>query len=606
MRMIEYFQRTGLSFEIKNGRYELKESCPLCGKVGFAIDSGVDVDLGYCLSCDFVGDIYHFEAKKSGITVEEAKSRLADGEVISISDKLSSVAEKKKQSEILNAIQEIPNGEKVLASKLKPILSLIALRPQSETEDYFRFLRSRFPDITHQQILDFRSQLKELRYAIKKLEAKKKVEAKPEIPEDIKKEAEEFLRDPNIIPKIQSLLSDVGIVGEEHNRIALWLMFLSRKLSTQIHACVLGQSSSGKSELVKKVLSTVPEDEVIEFSSLTARALDYQGDNLNGKVIFLSEMAGMSEEVEYTIRICMSEQRLQRGHVIKDEVTGQMQSVAYPIEVKSVFVITTTKSKGSLDNENSTRFCEIYSDESQRQTKRVIEFIKQSHSRDYKLALKTRSRKIEILRAVQKLLEPIDVSIPYAGLLSFPDQTTRNRRDMGRFLNFLKTIAFLRRYQKEVKTDDAGTYIEADTMDYRLAYDILLPIMRNTLDDLSHRSMTVLEVCCLLQAEINLTSTHKESAAFTVKDIQNRAIEKQIDLKNTANLRQELEELVSKEYLEILSGDFGKRGSRQRFRVTAQFEIDESSETIIKVMTANMNILEPDELEGLLTKKYNN
>jgi hypothetical protein len=380
------------------------------------------------------------------------------------------------------------------------------------------------------------------------------------MPEDIKREAIALLKNPNIINVLQSWLADIGIVGEEHNRIALWLMFLSRKLSTQIHACVLGQSSSGKSELVKKVLSTLPEDETIEFSSLTARALDYQGENLNGKVIFLSEMAGISEEVEYTIRICMSEQRLQRGHVIKDEVTGQMTSVANPIEVKSVFAITTTKSKGEIHNENATRMLEIYADESQRQTRRVIEHIKHIQSREFKIQESTRLRKLAVLKAAQKLLDPVDISVPYATLLTFPDQTTRNRRDMGRFLNFLKVIAFLRQFQKEIKSDSAGKYIECDAQDYRIAYEVLLPIIRNTLDDLSPRSMTVLQVCCLLHAETNLTSSTRDSASFTVKDIQERAIGKGIDLRNVVNLRQEIQELTEKEYLELVSGNFGTKG----------------------------------------------
>ncbi len=421
MKMIEYFERTNLPFEIKGGNYELKEGCPFCGMPGFNINSSDD--MGYCLSCSWAGDIYAFESKKSGISRDEAKVRLTDPLVVSLPEKLNSVAEKRKQSEILNSIQEIPEGETILGAKIRPILRLIAARPQSEAEDYFRFLKGRFPDTTYQQILDFRTQLKEIRNVLRREDAKTKKASKPEIPEDIRKEAEQLLKNPKVVEIIQTWLSDIGIVGEEHNRMALWLMFLSRKLPTQIHVAVLGQSSSGKSELIKRVLATLPEDEVIEFSSLTARALDYQGDNLNGKVIFISEMAALNEEIEYTLRIAMSEGRLQRGHVIKNEMTGELESVARPIEIKSVFAITTTRSKSELNNENATRLFELYADESQRQTRRVIDFIKYTQSREYKIGEKARLRKLEVLKAVQKLLESVEISIPYAGHLLFPDQT---------------------------------------------------------------------------------------------------------------------------------------------------------------------------------------
>jgi len=517
-----------------------------------------------------------------------------EASVISLPEKL----ERKKRAEILHAIEAIPRNEKILGAKFRPILQLIAVRPQSEAEDYLRHLKNRFPNTPHQQLLDFRRQLKESRLLIDRAPSTKREVKKDEIPEDIKREAEELLRNPQLIEIIQSWLSDIGIVGEEHNRLALWLMFLSRKLPTQIHAAVFGQSSSGKSELVKRVLATLPEDEVIEFSALSARALDYQGDRLKGKVIFISEMAALSEEIEYTLRIAMSEGKLQRGHVIRNEQTGEMEGVARTIEINSAFVITTTKSKSGINNENATRLFELYADESQQQTRRVIEFIKRSHSREYKLNEKAHLKKVEVLRAAQRLLERVDITIPYAGHLVFPDQTTRNRRDMGRFLNFLKVIAFLRRYQKELKTDDAGTYIEADLADYQIAYDTLLPIIRNTLDELSPRSITILEVCCLLQSELNKSSA--DHGTFTVNDIQTRAAERKIDLRNVANLRQELQELVEKEYLELVSGHFGRRGSRQCFRVLARFEMEESTGAVLKVANARLNILSPEELAQLV------
>lgn len=501
-----------------------------------------------------------------------------------------------QQLQILDALEAIQPDEPVLGEKLGPIFEMIAQRPATEMEDFIRAIRSRFPEVAYRQVLDFRNRIKTIQYFNKQKDKPgEQEELSSVMSESLQQEAIQLLQDPMLLDRISSGLTEIGIVGEDFNKICLWLFFLSRKLEKPIHAVVFGQSSSGKSEMVKKVLSTVPEEDVLEFTSMSARSLDYRDDDLINKVIFIAEADG-SEEVEYTIRIAMSEGKLIRGYTIKDEDTGDLRNVEKTTKVKSCFVLTTTRSQ--IHNENSTRVFSLFVDESMKQTQRVLEYIKRTHSREYRKQEPNRQHLVDVLKAAQRLLKPVEVEVPFANHLEFPNTTTRNRRDLSRFISFIKVTAFLRQFQKELKRDEIGDYIEADIQDYFLAYTYLLPVLRNTLDEITPRGLLALEVCCLVQNEKR--DLVVDEIAFTVKDLQNKAHSLGIDFRNVVNLRGELQTLCEGEYLELISGQWGAKGGRHKFRVTCSYEVDNGE--VRNIRNLNTQILTPDQLSVQIQK----
>ena len=166
---------------------------------------------------------------------------------------------------------------------------------------------------------------------------------------------------------------------------------------------------------------------------------------------------------------------------------------------------------------------------------------------------------------------------------------------MGRFLSFLKVIAFLRQHQKEIKTDEFGKYVDCDLSDYALAHRYLLPIIRNTLEDLTPRSLKVLEVCCLVQAGRIIENHDPEDEGFTVKDLQIKGAEIGTDFRNVVNIRQELQQLCEQEYIELTSGAWGQKGGRHKFRVIAKYDLDEHG-AISNIQNSNNLLLSPEEL----------
>ena len=71
------------------------------------------------------------------------------------------------------------------------------------------------------------------------------------------------------------LIGKSGIVGEELNRLIMWLIYTSRKTAKPLHIISMGSSGTGKSHLQEKVGELIPEEDKIEITALTENAFYY-------------------------------------------------------------------------------------------------------------------------------------------------------------------------------------------------------------------------------------------------------------------------------------------------------------------------------------------
>jgi hypothetical protein len=99
------------------------------------------------------------------------------------------------------------------------------------------------------------------------------------------------------------------MAGEETNAKLLYLAATSRLLNKCIHTAIKGPSSAGKSEIRKRVLAFIPEEDVISFTSLSPRALLCWNDDFPHKILSMGEAAGTDENdfQDYLLRELMSE-----------------------------------------------------------------------------------------------------------------------------------------------------------------------------------------------------------------------------------------------------------------------------------------------------------
>jgi hypothetical protein len=100
--------------------------------------------------------------------------------------------------------------------------------------------------------------LQEVEQQNKQYEKQVKVLTEKEI-----KEAKAFLSNQNLIENTQELIGLSGVIGEEVNRLLMYLIFTSRKTNNPLHCISLGSSGAGKTHLQSKVSELIPEEDKI-------------------------------------------------------------------------------------------------------------------------------------------------------------------------------------------------------------------------------------------------------------------------------------------------------------------------------------------------------
>ncbi|RFM27933.1 hypothetical protein [Deminuibacter soli] len=110
--------------------------------------------------------------------------------------------------------------------------------------------------------------------SLQQLEVKKE---KKVLSKEDKQEAIAFLSQPNLLQRTNELIGSSGVIGEELNRLLMYLVFTSRKRQYPLHIISLAASGTGKSYLQEKVAALIPDEDKIEMTMLSENAFYYFG-----------------------------------------------------------------------------------------------------------------------------------------------------------------------------------------------------------------------------------------------------------------------------------------------------------------------------------------
>ena len=388
----------------------------------------------------------------------------------------------------------------------------------------------------------------------------------PAMTEGERAEALAFLRRRDLLDQVARDIDALGFVGEETNKRLLYLVAISRKLPDPLSAIVLSQSGAGKSGLTEVIERLCPPEDVVLLTRLTPQSLYYvEPGFLDKKLVIVEERYG-SMEADYSIRVLQSRKKLIAAAPIKDPATGNRKTKVFTVEARAAFIEATTAS--SVNHENATRCFELAMDESPEQTRRI-------HERQ---CLMRTLRGLELAREAEaltrkhwnahRLLEPLPVVIPFAGLLSFPSSWMRTRRDHARFLNLIEVSAFLHQHQRERQ----GAAVVASAEDYAVAYGLAAEVLTETLSDLRRP---------LREAYESVRGLCERG-----KGVTRREIRETLQMPDST-VRNWLAELVSLEYLEA---DGGGAGRTTRYRLTGRGPKDD----------VVLGLLSPEQLRKLL------
>lgn len=297
-----------------------------------------------------------------------------------------------------------------------------------------------------------------------------------------RKEATDFLAAPNLLERTNELIGKTGMIGEQNNRLLMYLIFTSRKQNQPLHIVSLGSSGTGKTYLQEKVGELIPEEDKVEITTLSENAFYYFGQReLKNKLIIIEDLDG-AENSLYPLRELQSKKRISKTVAHKNS-KGETRTMHLVVEGPVSVAGCTTKEQIYEDNANRSFL--IYIDESQQQDSRVMEYQRKASAG--KIDQSAELEAARLLQNCQRLLEPVKVVNPFAELLQIPKEVFKPRRTNNHYLQFIEVVTFYHQYQREQKADQetGEIFIETTLEDVEQANRLLKQILLRKSDDLT-------------------------------------------------------------------------------------------------------------------------
>jgi predicted transcriptional regulator len=292
----------------------------------------------------------------------------------------------------------------------------------------------------------------------------------------------DFLKSKDLLQTTNYLIGKSGIVGEELNRLIMWLIYTSRKTSKPLHIISMGSSGTGKSHLQEKVGELIPDEDKIEITALTENAFYYfDKAALGHKLILIEDLDGIWSAL-YPLRELQSKQRISKTLTSKDK-NGNTKTIH--LKVYGPVCIAGCTTKENIYEDNANRCFLIYLDESNEQDERVMNYQRKISAG--KINIQDESQSRQLLQNVQSILQPITVVNPFAELLQIPKEVFKQRRTNAHYLAFIEVITFYKQYQREHQTDkESGeVFIETTLNDIEEANELLKQILLRKSDELN-------------------------------------------------------------------------------------------------------------------------
>ena len=311
-----------------------------------------------------------------------------------------------------------------------------------------------------------------------------------ELTETEKQEALELLNTKNLLEKTNELIGQSGMIGEEVNRLIMYLIFTSRKRSHPLHVVSLGSSGTGKTHLQESIGNLIPDEEKIEITTLSENAFYYFGQQeLKNKLILIEDLDGVLQAL-YPLRELQSKKKISKTIAFKN-TKGETKSVHITVEGPVCVAGCTTQE--SIYEDNANRSFLLYLDESIEQDEKIMHYQRKLSAG--KIDITQKQKAISLLQNSQRLLENIKVINPYAEYLQLPKEILKPRRTNAHYLQFIEVVTYYNQYQRERKVDEetGEEYIETTIEDIKSANQLLKEVLIRKSDLLTGNSRNQLE-----------------------------------------------------------------------------------------------------------------
>ena len=378
-------------------------------------------------------------------------------------------------------------------------------------------------------------------YRLAEIEKRKEPKLEERVLSEKRKEkAMQFLASEELLKKTNTLIGKSGMVGEENNRLLMYLVFTSRLRKQPLHIVSLGASGTGKTYLQEKIAELIPEDQKLEITTMSENALYYfQKTELKNKLVLIEDLDGANDDkVLFAIRELQSKKRISKTVPVKD-AKGNMQTMTLQVEGPISLAGTTTKEK--LYEDNANRSLLIYLDNSKAHKEAIMDYQRKLSAGQIDKEKEEQVK--EFFKDLQSILEPIQVRNPYALQLKIPESVFKPLRTNAHYLHFIESITFYHQYQRERKRDDktGKHYIETTLSDIAEANKLLKDVLLAKSDELTKSCRDFFE-------RLKQWVTAQKTSSFYSKEVR-------IAFKiSPTSLNRHLKDLTRYGYINIVGG----------------------------------------------------
>lgn len=327
-------------------------------------------------------------------------------------------------------------------------------------------------------------------YRLQEIQKQQVAPARKQLTKTEKEQALTLLKSNNLLEKTNVLIGQSGIIGEEINRLIMYLIMSSRKRDQPLHIISLGASGTGKTHLQENIGKLMPEDELIEITTLSENAFYYFGQQeLQHKLILIEDLDGITGAL-YPLRELQSKKKISKTIAFKN-TKGETRTTHITVEGPICVAGCTTKE--SIYEDNANRSFLIYLDESENQDQKIMEY--QRRASAGKINEEEQVQAKQLLQNSQQLLQNIKIINPYAEYLEIPTAVLKKRRTNAHYLQFIELITYYHQHQREEKADPktGEIYIETTIEDIKNANELIKEILIHKSDILTGNSRNQLE-----------------------------------------------------------------------------------------------------------------
>ena len=287
----------------------------------------------------------------------------------------------------------------------------------------------------------------------------------------------DFLKSADLLERINERIERAGIVGEEANRLLLFVVASSYAMPQTLHALIQGASGSGKTRLLRVISELIPEEAVKRYTRVTDGSFYNQAEHyFSHKLLCFEDIDGLKEEALLAVRELQSSEILITSTSYKDElgnIRGAERIVRGPIASMSC------TTKAGLYEDNISRCFTVAVDESREQSRRIIDY--QNRKSAGKIDGQKEQQTRQFLRNCLRLLQPLEVINPYADRIRLPEEAHKLRRLNELYQSFVRQVTLLNQFQRS--KDGRGRLI-TEPDDLRVACRVLFESIVLKVDEL--------------------------------------------------------------------------------------------------------------------------